>query len=106
MEKDKEIKRKRRKALSPEERQRQLISLAYDAAEQKLKDGTAGPGIITQLLKMGTKREELELERLKTDNQLAKAKAEDIESRKKSEELYKEAIASFKRYNGAYEEDD
>ena len=98
--------RRLRPALSPEARENQLVSLAVDLAEQQLLDGTASSQVITHYLKLGSSREKLERERLAEENKLLKAKTEQIESQKRIEELYADAISAMKRYSGQGGSDD
>ena len=86
------------KRLTPEARQNQLIALAYDLVEQRLRDGTATSQETTHFLKMGSPRARLEEELLKKDCELREAKIEGIEREKRIEALYEEAIAAVKRY--------
>lgn len=92
--------RKVRPALTPEARENQMISLAVDLAERQLLDGTASSQVITHYLKLGTVREQLERERLEKENALLVAKVDALQSAKRSEELFQEAIAAMKRYSG------
>ena len=87
--------RKMRPALSPEAREQQLISLAVDLAEQKLRDGTASSQVIVHYLKLGTKKEELENEKLENEIEQLKAKTKAIESSEVMEKLYAEALKAF-----------
>lgn len=95
-----ECKTKRRPAITPEARENQLISLATNLAEQQLMDGTASSQVITHYLKLGTAKSQLELEKLKRENELLRAKTESIESAKRVEELYSQAIDAIKLYSG------
>jgi hypothetical protein len=97
-----------RPALSPEARELQMTSLAMDLAEQQLRDGTASSQVITHFLKRDLERERLEKEKLHQENEVLRAKAEALQSQKRSEELFSEAIAAFRRYSGQSipEEDD
>lgn len=95
-----ECKTKRRPAITPEARENQLISLATNLAEQQLMDGTASSQVITHYLKLGTAKSQLELEKLKRENELLRAKTESIESAKRVEELYAQAIDAIKLYSG------
>lgn len=88
-----------------EGRENQLISLAVDLAEQQLLDGTASAQVITHYLKLGSMREKLEMERIRSNIQLEKAKAEAIASSGKLEELFHEALDAFKGYSGETYED-
>lgn len=93
-----------RPALSPEARENQLISLAVDLAERQLLEGTASAQVITHYLKLGTAKEKLEQEKLKKENELLKAKTEAIESSKRVEELYANALNAMRAYSGFEEE--
>ena len=98
--------RKIRPALTPEARENQLISLAVDLVEQRLLDGTASSQETTHFLKLGSMRNRLEMEKLEEENRLLKAKTESIQSQKKSEELFLEAINAFRSYSGKEDSDD
>ena len=90
----------RRPALTPEARENQLISLAVDLAEKQLQDGTASSQVITHYLKMGSTKERIEKEILERQRDLITAKTEQLQSQKRVEELYAEAITAMKRYSG------
>ena len=92
--------RKVRPALTPEARENQMISLAVDLAEKQLLNGSASSQVITHYLKLGTVREQLERERLEKENALLVAKVDALQSQKRSEELFQEAIAAMRRYSG------
>lgn len=91
---------KRRPATTPEGRENQLISLAVDLAEKRLREGTASAQEITQLLKLGSSRERLEQERLMYENQLVQAKIEAMASAQRVEDLYAKAIDAMRSYAG------
>lgn len=89
-----------RPALTPEARENQLIYLATNLAEQQLRDGTASSQVITHYLKLGSSKEKLEQEILRENKKLLTAKTEAIQSAKRVEELYTEAIAAMRQYSG------
>ena len=98
---DVENRTKRRKfppATTPEDRENQLISLAIDLAEQQLIDGTASAQVITHYLKLGSTKERLEKEIMEKQKELMQAKTEAIQSAKRVEELYANAINAFQTY--------
>jgi hypothetical protein len=74
--------------------------LATDLAEKQLREGTASSQVITHYLKLGTMREKLELRNKELDNELLIAKREALESAKRVEELYSDAIAAMRSYAG------
>lgn len=92
--------RRMRPALTPEARENQLVSLAVDLAEEQLRNGTASSQVITHYLKLGTSRERLEREKLEKENELLRAKTESLESARRVEELYENALNAMRRYGG------
>lgn len=104
-----ETEKKKRKTLparTAKGRENQLINLAVDLAEQKLKDGTASSQIITTLLNLATTRAQLENEKLKSDLRVAEAKIKNLQSQDTSSSLYEAAISAFKKYAGDRDEID
>lgn len=83
-----------------------MISLAIDLAEKQLREGTASSQIIAHYLKLGSSRERLEKELLEEKKKLAQAKTEALESGKKMEELFEQAMDALKGYRGAGNSDE
>lgn len=98
--------RKIRPALTPEARENQMIALAVDLVEQRLLDGTASSQETTHFLKLGSMKNRLEMEKLQEENRLLKARTEALQSAKRVEELYSEAIKAMRRYSGQGDPDD
>ena len=99
---DKKPARKRRPALTPEARENQLIALAVDLVEKRLIEGTASSQETTHFLKLGSVKAKLELEKLRKETDLLVSKKEVLDSAKRMEELYSEALDAMKRYGGHY----
>lgn len=97
---------KRRPALTPEARENQLISLAYDLVEQRMLDGTATAQETVHFLKLGSTKEKIEKEILAKQKELITAKTETLQSAKRIEELYTEALQAFRVYSGQEEDYD
>jgi hypothetical protein len=93
-------------ATTPEGQESRMISYAVNLAEQQLRDGTASAQVITHYLKLATQKSKLEEESIKADLELKKAKTEALQSAKRVEELYSEAIKQMRVYSGTYSEDD
>lgn len=85
---------------TPEEQEAELVSLAYEVAEEQLRNRTASSQVITTLIKYGSAREVLERQKIEHENELAKVKMQEIESRSKMEELYGAAIEAMSTYRG------
>ena len=81
-----------RPALTPEARENQLISMAYDLVEKRLLEGTASSQETTHFLKEGSIKARKEKEKLQEEIKLLKAKTENLKSVKRTEELMEEAI--------------
>ena len=94
-------KAKTRPALTPEARDNQLIARAVDLAEKRLIEGTASSQEIVYFLKLGNTKSQLEIEKLKAENELLKAKTESMQSMKHIEELYAEAMEAMTRYGAS-----
>lgn len=97
---------KRPPATTPEARENQMIALAFDLAERQLADGTASSQVITHYLKLATSREKLEQEKLVLEKTLLQARTDSIESAKKVEELYSNALNAMRAYQGKDEEEE
>lgn len=98
--------RKIRPALTPEARENQLISLAVDLAEKQLLEGTASSQVITHYLKLGSTKERIEKEKLEKEKELLEAKTQSLQSAKRIEELYTNALNAMRRYSGQEDLDD
>lgn len=87
-----------RPALTPEAREKQLISLAVDLAEKQLIEGTASSQVITHYLKLGSTKEKLEKEILEKQKELISAKTKNLQSSERIEELYAQALEAMRSY--------
>lgn len=96
---DKEQK-KRRAASTPEGRENQMIALAMDLAEERMRNGTASSAEIVHFLRLGSSKERLDQEDKRRDIELKSAKTEAIQSSQRIEELYANALAAMKKYRG------
>lgn len=97
--------KKRIYAMTPEERESQMILLAMNEVEERIRNHTATSQELTHFLKLGTAREQLEMEKLKRETELLTAKAELVRSQKRYDELIDNAISAMARYNGQDDEE-
>lgn len=93
-------------AMTAEAREAQLISLAVDCVEERMRSGKASAQEYIHFLKLATKKEELELEKLRRENELLMSKKEVLDSSKKMEEAYTEAIKAMRSYTGNDNDED
>lgn len=77
-----------------------MISLAVDLAEKQLMNGTASSQVVTHFLKLGSTKERIEKEILEKQKELIVAKTESIQSAKRIEELYINALNAMRSYSG------
>lgn len=89
-----------RPASTPEAREGQLISLAVNLAEKQLLEGTASSQVITHYLKLGSTKERIEKEILEKRKDLIDAQTESLQSAKRMEELYTNALSAMRDYSG------
>lgn len=95
-----EKKKRGRPVLSPEAYENRLINKTYKAVEKRIESGEATAAELVHFLRQGSIKEQLELEKLKKENELLRAKTESIQAQKEVKELYSEAISAFRRYSG------
>lgn len=90
-------------------RDNQMIALAYDLVEQRMREGTATSQETTYFLKYAAMREkaELELDILREQRKLLEAKTENLQMAKRNEELLEKAMSAFASYRSTadYHED-
>ena len=73
---------------TPEARENQLISLAYDLVEERLRNGTATSAETVAILRLGTQKERLERELNQKKIALMEAKTEALQSAKRVDTLH------------------
>ena len=94
------VTRRSRPATTPESREQQMVAIAFDLAEKRLRNGTATSQEVTHFLKLGSSREFLEQERIRGENLLNKAKIENMAQANRIEELMTDALAAMRSYKG------
>lgn len=87
-------------ARTPHERETQIASLAFDLVEKRLREGNASSQETVWALRLGSSREHLEQEKLEMENKLLQTKREMMESEKRVEALYLEALNAMRSYSG------
>lgn len=96
----------RRKTTTPEARDAYMSSIAYDAAERRIKEGTASAQEILYFLKMGSPDYQIERQIKSNQAEMLKAKTESLKSAKQLEEKYDKAMKAMRSYAGESTEDD
>lgn len=90
-------------ATTPEAREGQLIAMAYDLAEIRMRNGTASSQEVVHFLRMGSQRDRLEKEIMGEQKRLVTAKAGAYESARNLETMINDAMNMFKVYSGSEE---
>lgn len=85
-------------ALTPEAWENRLIAKSFRLAEERIDNGTATAAEIVHFLKAGSAKQREEMEKLKEENALLRAKTSAIESEKDRAIFYKEVIAALGTY--------
>ena len=78
-------------AINSEDREKQLVSMAMDAAQKQFENGTASNQMIVHLLKLDSERE-------KTERAMLEAKAAAIRQSSKGDEQMQAALDAFRGY--------
>jgi hypothetical protein len=71
-----------------------------DAVERRIEAGEASAQELVYFLRVGSRREQLERQKIRHENELLKAKTEAIAAQGRLEELFTEAITAFSQYSG------
>lgn len=87
-------------ATTPELREQELVALAYDLVEKRLRNGTATSQETTYMLKLGSEDKKLEREKLRKENILLDARTEQLGRADHMEALLDKAVKAFKGYSG------
>jgi hypothetical protein len=74
--------------------------LAFDLVEQRLEAGTASSQETIWALKLGSTREAIEKQKLESENALLATKKEVMDSQRRIEALYEDALKAMRSYAG------
>ena len=89
---------------SEEEEQKLACGYAMDLALKWLREGTAPAQIVTHFLKVGSLKEQAELEKTRREIELLQAKKKAIESAEEQDMKYEEVIKAISSYAGKDQE--
>lgn len=91
-----------RPALTIEARQSQMISLATNEAERRIRDGTASSQIICHYLDLGTTLARLKEKEIEQKCKYMEAKQKSYESMANMEEIASNALTALQSYRQGY----
>lgn len=95
-----------RPALTPQGRENQLIALATDLVERRLRDGSATSQEVCHFLKMASPREQMERQKMEYEAQLLQARRDSMANAEQFGELAAKALKAFKQYAGQPDDED
>ena len=93
---------RRAPARTPEAREKQLIAMSMDLAEERIRNGTASNQLLVHFLKLGSTREKKEQEFIDKRNENLDA----IYKQESVEKLYQEALDAMRIYSGQTNEEE
>ena len=79
--------------------EKKLIALALRQAKKQLEDGTATSQVLTHFLKLSSLRSQVEVEKLKLENQLIKEKILAEQAGQQVKEAVAEVLEALKSYS-------
>ena len=91
-------------ARTEEEEEKRAGGYAMDLAIKQLREGTASSQIIVHFLKINSQKEQAELEKIRSEIKLLKAKKKAIESGEEQDKKYEEVIKAISAYAGRDQE--
>lgn len=86
-------------ARTRERRVQQLVKLAEDLVEERLRTGEASPTEVTAVLRYGSALEEANVERIRMHTQYLEAQKAKAESETVREEMFQKAMEAMARYS-------
>lgn len=87
-------------AKTSEQREAEMINLAMELSEQKLRDGTAPAPLVMMFAKAGLKRQQLEDSKLESEVHMLRAKVADMERAGQSNEKLDRVFRALRTYQG------
>lgn len=92
-------------AKTPEGREQQLMSLAFDLVEKRLLSGEASAQETVHFLKLASSREGLERKKIEQEINLNTMKERQIAANTQNSAVYAEALEAFRKYSGQEPDD-
>ena len=84
--------------MTPDEWENRLIAKSFRAVEERIDNGTATAAEYVHFLKAGSAKQREEMEKLREENALLRAKTSMIESEKDRAGLYREVLDALTSY--------
>lgn len=91
---------------SSKRRENELIALAYDVIEERIRSRKATSQELLYFAKMGSPKSRLEHEVLEEQKKLVSAKASAVSSEQESKKVYSDVLDAIQRYRGFEPDED
>lgn len=85
-------------AMTEEGREKELINLAYERVADRIRNDKATSAELVHFLRLGSSKEEMEKELLKTKTELSQARADAIKYERERELAYDKVLDAIKSY--------
>lgn len=97
---EEDIPKKLPPARTRERRVQQLVNLAENLVEERIRNGEASPTEVVSVLRLGTQTELANVERIKAQTAYLEAQRAKAESETVREDMFKRAMEAMGRYAG------
>ena len=91
-------------SLTVEGRFDQLVNLAVDLAEERLRDKSASNQLISEIIRYGSQKEKLTREKIQMETQMLAAKADALRAQETSAQLLQDAMRAMTEYSPSRDE--
>ena len=100
------IERREPPALTVDGRFDQLVSLAVDLAEERLRDKSASNQLISEIIRYGSQKEKLMREKIQRETEMLAAKADALRAHETSVQMIQEAMRAMQEYSPTREDNE
>lgn len=87
-------------ARTRERRVQQLVNMAENLIEERMRLGTASPTETVAIMRLGTELEQANIERVREHTEYLRAQKEKARSETVREEMFQKAMEAMSRYSG------
>lgn len=87
-------------ALTVEGRFDQLVALAVDLAEERLRDKSASNQLVSEIIRYGSQKEKLMRDKIRCETEMLAAKADALKAQETSMRMIEEAMRAMSEYSG------
>lgn len=93
-------------ALTVDGRFDQLVALAVDLAEERLRDKSASNQLVAEIIRYGSQKEKLTRDKIRMETEMLSAKAEALKAQETSIRMIEDAMRAMAEYSPTRDEDE